>query len=51
MEIPALKMNPARDMKICLLTHSQVHQMVSPTSAFPVTWSQYICNKLEILRY
>lgn len=51
MATPALKMNPARDMRICLLTQFLVHLMPSPTSAFLATWSQYICNRLEMLRY
>uniref|UniRef100_A0ABI7YG29 Secreted protein n=1 Tax=Felis catus TaxID=9685 RepID=A0ABI7YG29_FELCA len=51
MAIPALKMNPARAMRTCLLIHSPVHRIVSPTSAFPVTWNQCICSKLEMLRY
>lgn len=51
MATPALKTNPARDMRICLLTHFRVHLTPSPTSAFPATWSQYTCNKLEMLRY
>uniref|UniRef100_Q61321-3 Isoform 3 of Homeobox protein SIX4 n=1 Tax=Mus musculus TaxID=10090 RepID=Q61321-3 len=51
MATPVPRMNPARDMRICLLIHFQAHLMASPTSASLATWSQYICNKLEMLRY
>uniref|UniRef100_A0A5F9CKY6 Uncharacterized protein n=1 Tax=Oryctolagus cuniculus TaxID=9986 RepID=A0A5F9CKY6_RABIT len=44
MEIPAMKVSPAKDRRICLLTLSRVPLMVSPTSACPVTWSPQIGN-------
>uniref|UniRef100_A0A5F9D856 Uncharacterized protein n=1 Tax=Oryctolagus cuniculus TaxID=9986 RepID=A0A5F9D856_RABIT len=35
MAIPAMKVSPAKDRRICLLTLSRVPLMVSPTSACP----------------